>query len=437
MFICSSRRKNAATIGVAGLVLAATVIAPLGTAHTQAAAPKTPVTITYWSQNLALPKETIPLFERTHPGIKINQVIVTNYNTKVRTALKAGGSGAPDALQMQYNEIPSYLITNKLLDLSPYGAATLKQGYIPWVWGQVSRGAKVYAIPADQGPVAMLYRKDILDKYHLAVPTTWAQYAQEAVTLHKATPTTYLGNSPVDEFTYPIFQWQAGARPFKVNGSTIAVDFTDAASLKVANYWGGLIAQKALDTTPAYTPSWYTGLDRGRYATWICAAWGPLILKPIAKASAGKWRVAELPQWTPGAHVSANYGGSSYAVTVYSQHPKEAAIWAEWLGSNSSSQLIELKNNVFPTLRSILDDPKQMDQPDPFFGGQAPNAVFARAARGVDTGWQFSPFDDYATAQLNTDLATAEKGKSTFAQAMRTVQTSVVSYAKAQGFTVQ
>ncbi len=431
------RPKHVGAAGVAALALAASTLTPLSMTHTHAAAVAAPVTITYWSQNLGLPKETIPLFERTHPGIKINQVIVTNYNTKVRIALNAGGSGAPDTLQMQYNEIPSYLITNKLLDLSPYGATGLKQGYIPWVWGQVSRGSKVYAIPADQGPVAMLYRKDILDKYHLAVPTTWAQYAQEAVALHKAAPKIYLGNSPVDEITYPIFQWQAGARPFKVNGSTVTVNFTDPASLKVANYWEGLIRQKALDTTPAYTPSWYSGLDSGRYATWICAAWGPLILKPVAKTSAGKWRVAELPQWTAGAHVSANYGGSSYAVTVYSQHPREAAIWAEWLGSSPSSQLIELKNNVFPTLTSILDNPSQIGQPDPFFGGQVPNVVFAHAARGVDTSWQFSPFDDYASAQQNTVLAAAEKGTYSFAQAMAKEQATIISYARAQGFTVQ
>lgn len=428
-------RQNAAKAGLAGLVLATSAFAPLSAAQIHAAAVKAPVTITYWVQNIALPKGQIDAFERTHPGIKVKEVVVTDYNTKVRTVLKAGGSGAPDALQLQYNEVPSYLIANKLLDLAPYGANSYKNKYVSWVWGQVARGSHVYAMPIDSGPMAMLYRKDIFDKYHLAVPKTWAQYAREAVALHKANPKIYLGNSPVEEGTFEPLLWQAGVRPFNVNGSTISVNWTTPAARKVADYWYPLIREKAIDTVTSYTPSWYTGLDSGRWATWLSAAWGPLILKPVAKKSVGQWRVALLPQWTAGANASANNGGSTAAVTTYSAHPKEAAEWVEWLGGSQQSQLINLKNYIFPTLKSVLDS-KALDAPDPFFGGQAANAVFAQASKGVNTSWQWSPFDDYVSSQLGTDLTAAESGKGTFAQALQKVQSAVVSYAKAQGFTV-
>ncbi len=429
-------RKNAATGGIAGLVLATSTVAPLGAARAQAATPKAPVTITYWSQNIPLPKGEIPAFERTHPGIKINEVVVTNYNIKVRTTLKAGGSGAPDALQLQYNEVPSYLISGKLLDLSAYGATSLKDTYVPWVWGQVARGSHVYGIPIDSGPMAMLYRKDIFDKYHLSVPTTWAAYAREAATLHQANPKIYLGNSPVEEGTFEPMLWQAGARPFKVNGSTLSVNWTSPAAEKVANFWNPLIARKVIDTVTAYTPAWYAGLDSGRWATWVAAAWGPLILEPVAKKSVGQWRVAPLPQWTAGAHASANNGGSTAAVTTYSAHPKEAATWVEWLGGSQQSQLINLQSSIFPTLKSVLTS-KALTAPEPFFGGQAANAVFAQASNGVDTSWQWSPFDDYVSSQLGTALTAAESGKGTFAQALQKVQGTIVSYAKGQGFTVQ
>jgi len=435
MSFTTRRWKNAAAAVIAGLVLATCAIAPLGAARTLAAA-QAPVTITYWSQNIPLPKGIIPAFERTHPGIKINEVVVTNYNTKVRITLKAGGSGAPDALQMQYNELPSYLISGKLLDLSAYGANSLMATYVPWVWGQVSRGSHVYGIPIDSGPMAMLYRKDIFDKYHLAPPTTWAQYAQEAATLHQANPNIYLGNSPVDEGTFESLLWQAGVRPFKVNGSTISVDWAGPAAQKVANFWYPLVRQKTLSTVTSYTPSWYAGLDSGRWATWLCAAWGPLILEPVAKKSVGQWRVAPLPQWTAGANVSANLGGSTAAVTTYSAHPREAATWVEWLGGSQQAQLINLQNSIFPTLKSILDS-NAINAPEPFFGGQAANAVFARASRGIDTNWQWSPFDDYVSSQLGTDLTAAESGNGTFVQALQKLQGAVVSYAKGQGFTVQ
>ena len=76
--------------------------------------------------------------------------------------------------------------------------------------------------------MGLLYRKDIFDKYHLAVPTTWAQYAQEAATLHRANPKIYMTDIPPnDPGEFFGLMWQAGARPFKliirVNGRAVGV----------------------------------------------------------------------------------------------------------------------------------------------------------------------------------------------------------------------
>src|SRR6266567_2628268 len=130
MFRHSSRRKTAAQIGVAALVLATAGLALLGTlgthaapASTHAAPASAPVTITYWEPD-RLDRSVIPAFERTHPSIKIHEVVVTTYRAKVRTKLKTGRASAPDALEMAFNQLPSYLITGKLLDLSQYGAGS-------------------------------------------------------------------------------------------------------------------------------------------------------------------------------------------------------------------------------------------------------------------------------------------------------------------------
>src|SRR6266700_2208506 len=132
-----------------------------------------PVTLTFWSWVPNIQNE-INLFEQSHPTIKIKLVNAGQGGpeyTKLRTALKAS-SGAPDIVQLELQYLPTFEQIRGLADISPYGANDLKNDYVSWVWNQVSQGTKVYAIPQDSGPMGLLYRADIFQQYHLAVPTT-------------------------------------------------------------------------------------------------------------------------------------------------------------------------------------------------------------------------------------------------------------------------
>ena len=71
--------------------------------------------------------------------------------------------------QIEFQYIPTFTITDSLLDLRPYGAAALKDKFVDWTWAQVSGpDGEVWAIPQDTGPMGMLYRKDIFDQYGIA-----------------------------------------------------------------------------------------------------------------------------------------------------------------------------------------------------------------------------------------------------------------------------
>lgn len=285
--------------------------------------------------------------------------------------------------------------------------------------------------------MGLLYRKDIFDQYHLPIPTTWAQYAQEAVALHKANPQIYMTDfPPSDPGWFNGLTWQAGSHPFGVNGTNVSIHLDDTPALQVANYWGTLINQKVIQTAPDFTNDWYAGLGKGIYATWITAAWGPVFLSGVAAQSSGKWRAAPLPQWTPGATAAGNWGGSTDAVTTQSQHPKEAAEFAMWLNDTKQSALeLSQKQFLFPVVKSVLSDPS-FNAPLSFYGNQQVNQVFASASDNVDTSFQWSPFQDYVYTQMSDQLSSAISGKVTFEQAMHNLQNNVVNYAKSQGFTV-
>lgn len=430
------RARVGATLALVCLMVG--FLAACGGTSTQTTTTSGPVTITFWSWVPNL-QQAVNQFEQSHPTIKVKLDNVGSGSaeyTKLTTALKAG-SGAPDVAQIEYSYLPQYELGNNLVDLSQYGASSLKSDFVPWVWGQVSQGSKVYAIPQDSGPMALLYRTDVFQKYHLAVPTTWAQYAQEALQLHQDDPKITMANFSASDGTwFNALAWQAGSQPFTVNGTNLAIHLNDAPALQVANYWGNLVKTGAVSSISDWTNDWYSDLQSGTIATWVAAAWAPTDLEGFAAKSTGLWRAAPLPQWTAGAQASSNWGGSTDAVTKQSKYPAQAAEFAEWLNTNSASvaTLCE-KLYLFPTQNNELSS-STFNTTSSFYGGQNVNQVFAQSSQEVNTSFQWSPIEDYVNTQLQDQLASAVQGKITFAQALQNTQNAVVAYAQAQGFTV-
>ncbi len=147
-----------------------------------------PVTLTYWAWIPNMDKQ-VALFNQSHPNIHVNVVNVgagpLEYN-KLYTAIKANNT--PDVSEIEFQLLPTFETTGGLLDIAPYGAASVKNDFPSWMWSQVTLGSSIYAVPQDSGPMSLFYRADVFKKYNLPVPTTWAQYADDAAKLHAANP---------------------------------------------------------------------------------------------------------------------------------------------------------------------------------------------------------------------------------------------------------
>jgi multiple sugar transport system substrate-binding protein len=406
-----------------------------------AAQSSNPVKLVVWSWLQDFDKQ-IAAFEASHPNIKIELVNVGVGDPeyiKLRAAFKAG-TGAPDVAFMEYQYIPSFALTKSLVDLAPYGVGALKTKYVPWTWAQVSQGEKVYGLPLDMAPMAFYYRKDIFDQYKIKVPRTWDDYAKAARAIRKANPKLSIGTIPSGiPPLYNALLWQAGWRPFKVDGANISVNVNDASAQKVGKYWEGLINEKVLSSVGDFSPDWTASFANGTLVGQLGAAWLPLILVPSVPTGAGKWRVAQLPQWKAGDRATANFGGSTLTVTSQSKHPKEAAEFLKWASSDPVS--IEMfrtvqKGGLF-SIKSFLNNPAFLDEKDPYFGGQRVNEFFADASRNVDTDFQWSPFQDFVYGEMGNQFGQATGGKQSFDKALENIQNNIVNFAKAQGFTVK
>jgi multiple sugar transport system substrate-binding protein len=398
------------------------------------------VKLTFWAWVPGLGR-AVNEFNSTHPGICVTQEDVGAGDPEyvaITNALKAG-SGAPDVAEVEYDELPSFEITKNVDNLVPYGANNYKSDFVPWAWQEVSQGSAVYAIPGDAGPMAFYYNTDLLAKYHITPPTTWAQFATDAATLHKDDPSAYMTNfSAVDLQWIMSLMAQDNAWPFTYSGGdSVTINWTGPAQMSFASYWQNLLSAHEVNATTDVSATSFTDMDKSIDASWLSSAWGPSYFAPDAKASVGDWRATALPQWTAGADVAANWGGSSYPVFSQSKHPAQAAEFAEWLNATTASWNITKTSPslLFPTYVPLLNDPSFKDLNIPVSGTSNPNVAFTAAASHISSV-EWPPFMTEALNEASTVFEGVMTGKETLQAAFTSFQSILVSYAKAQGFTV-
>jgi multiple sugar transport system substrate-binding protein len=399
----------------------------------------TPTTLTYWTWAPGQQK-AVDLFEKKYPKIKVKVVNAgqsADEYTKLQTAIKSG-TGGPDVAQIEYFALPQFALTKQVVNLGDYGAQSLKPKFTASAWNQVSVNGGVYGVPQDTGPMAMFYRTDILKKFGLKPPTTWAEFAADAAKIHAADPKTYVSSiDPSDAGGVDSLIWQAGGRPFQTSGTTnVKVNLADSGTTQWAKYWQQLVSKHLVEATPGWTTEWWQGMASGRYAMWITGAWAPANLASTVPQTAGKWRAAPMPQWSAGAKTTAENGGSSDAVPVTSAHKAAAVAFAEWLDGDPTGAKSLNDSGLFPSTTALLRDPAFLAAKPQIFGGQQANQVLAQAASEVGTGWHYLPYQVYANSVFKDTAGQPITSGGSLTAGLAAWQGRIVDYGKQQGFTV-
>lgn len=404
-------------------------------------APPNAVHVSFWSWVPDINLQ-VDAFNASHTDVFVDYTNPGNGNTeyaKFKTALQAGND-IPDVIQIEYQHLPGFISRGQLANLANFGANDAKDKFVPWTWSQVSQGTGVFAYPQDAGPMILMCNKNILTKFGIsAPPATWAEFATDAATIHKADSKSYLSNFTDDQGWFFGKLWQAGAKPFVVDGSNISINFTSKEALQVANFWGDLLKSGNISPVATWSNDWNSALDKGNIACWDAGAWGPESVVPAAPDTKGNWVIATMPQWSADAKANGAYGGSAIAVTNASQNKKGADEFARWLTTDPKATLALTggKSLLFPVQNSVIADASWTGAADAFFGGQTTHQVMATAMAQVDPSFGWSPFTDFVYSTYGTDLVQVHSGKMTFAALMADLQAKSLQYAKDQGFTVK
>jgi multiple sugar transport system substrate-binding protein len=132
-------------------------------------------------------------FRAAHPGVELREEILPSSSDQQHlfyvTNLEAGSSDF-DVFALDVIWIPEFARAGWLQDLTPtLGSAELAD-FVAGPMAAATHTGRIYAVPWFLDAGVLYYRRDLLDKYHLAPPKTWGDLrsAAQAVLRGEANP---------------------------------------------------------------------------------------------------------------------------------------------------------------------------------------------------------------------------------------------------------
>ncbi|MET7434159.1 extracellular solute-binding protein [Streptomyces flaveolus] len=434
------RTRLATVAAAAGVAVLAGCSSPAPSGEETAASctpSKGKVTLQYWNTVPGMDK-VVDLWNQRHPDVQVETKNISNdqYGA-IGNALKAGK--APDLAQVGYDELPNLRTQNAFVDASACKAATAaKSKFVPWTWSQTSFGGTgVFAIPQDTGPMALFVRRDLFEKYHVAVPTTWDEYASAAQKLHKADPDlTITFFDPNNAEWFNGLLWQNDAKMYGYSDDKWQVTVDSDRSRQVAAYWQKLISDKLVRTDLANgSTQMYAAYQKDRIASYVGAAWGYSMFRDNLPKQAGKWSVVPMPTWgTNGS--SGDWGGSTVAFMKGSKHLYESVEFNTWLNTDPDALALENKlGGLYPAAGAGLQLPA-LKKGVPYYGNEKVFDVFADSSKKIDTSFAWGPTQKTVNLALQDAMAKAAAGDGTLTDALATAQEAALKSMKDQAIPV-
>jgi multiple sugar transport system substrate-binding protein len=431
-------RKRASVFLAPFLVVFA--LMPMLSACGSASAGSGTVNLTFWSFNQQI-TEQAAAFNQTHPGIHVTAYKEASgpgqYYPKVLAAERAGN--APDVALIEYQYIPTMLANGALVDISKYGAASVQNQFDPGAWAQVTQGSAIYGYPQDTGPMGLFYNSKVFKQAGISTPpATWADFAADAVKIHKLGPNYYITSFPPQSTGW--FQglmWQAGAQWFSIDSAKQAwkVNINNSTANQVASFWQNLVSQGLVSTVADFSNDWGAGLDKGTIASWISAVWGQGVVTSDAQDGSGNWAVAPIPQWTAGQNVTSMWGGSAISVITGTKHPAEANEFAQWYLTNSQSLHIGVHEIGWYPANLSARQTSDVTAPSSFFSGQVVDQTFINET--IQPGWLFPPDLTTLDNLQGDDFNIAISSHAPFGPVLDHLQSQIVTDLQTSGVNVE
>ncbi|QMU77900.1 ABC transporter substrate-binding protein [Streptacidiphilus sp. PB12-B1b] len=332
-------------------------------------------------------KTLITAFEQANPGITVKLEQAPSDSDTYRSTLTtqiSGGSSSFDVYNGDVTWPAQFGKAGLALPLNSYLPASYWSGFSNGLVSSVTYQGKIMAAPLFTDNAFLFYRKDLLAKAHLPVPTTWEQLQSEAETLQRQGLVKYGFAGQFDSYeglTCDFTEFEADAGGQSVNSGGTASTIDSAASVKALSYMRGLItsgvAPSAITTfQEQQSESLFTSGQVAFLRNWTYAYADSN--SPASSKIVGKVGITNLPtfagQTAPGYSAT---GGWNLYVNPHSKNLAADIAFVKWMTGVQAQTIIGAQGGEIPSNAAALAS-STVQNSNPAFPVAAKNKLQAR-----------------------------------------------------------
>ncbi|MFH5187322.1 ABC transporter substrate-binding protein [Paenibacillus sp. TAB 01] len=335
-----------------------------------------------------------PLLQRyasEHPEVDVETVIF-QYDDVVPSVLSAFATkaDAPDLVLLEASQLKQLKrFQQQFYNLYEYGDE--KVHYLDWKWRQAESkdSGFLYAMPVDIGPVALAYRRDVLQDAGLpsdreevaAMLKDWDDLELIGRIIKQNTGAVLFDNI-TNVFLSYLNQYDGQYAAPAENGL----------SPRVREAWERAISFHRLGLSaglPSQTSAWAEGAVHAKFALVLAPSWLHGVMKKNAPATAGKWDLTRAPG------MPSNLSGTYLAMPRTGRLPQAAYALARWLTAPQQQLGTFIASGNFPSTPESYSSSEFLQVKDPFFNNAPVGQIYSYTALRYKAS-----YDDYDYAAI-------------------------------------
>ena len=399
MGIRSTMRSNKAmaVVGAAALMLAASACSSSSSDKTPSAGGPAKGTIVWYANqfgptNIDVRKTLISAFEKANPGIKVELEQAPSDSDTFRASLTTQISGGSSSFDVYNGDVvwPAQFGSKGLaLPLNTYFPASYWKTFSPGLVSSLTYQNKIMAAPLFTDNAFLFYRKDLLAKAHLPVPTTWEKLQSEARTLQRDRLVKYGFAAQFDSYeglTADFTEFEADAGGATLNSGATKSTVDSPASLKALTFMRGLVSS---GVAPAFVTTFQEQQSESLFTSGQVAFlrnWTYAYADSDSSASkvAGKVGIANLPTFngnsTPGYSAT---GGWNMYVNPHSKHIAADIAFVKWMTGTAAQKIMGIQGGELPVNAAALASP-EVQKANPAYPVAARNKLAPRPSTAAE-----------------------------------------------------
>jgi multiple sugar transport system substrate-binding protein len=305
-------------------------------------------------------------FEKMYPNIHVTLTSApTNTDTNRATLATdiSGGSATPDVFMGDVIWPAQFAAHGFAVPLSNYLPSSYWAQFAPGLVQGATYKGQVYGSPLFEDQGFLYYRKDLLAKEHLAVPTTWEQLESEASQLQKAGLVKYgyvFQGASYEGLTCNYMEFLTDAGGTATNSGYTSASLDSSASVKAVTFMHSLI-------TSGVSPSAVTTFQEAQ-AMSTFASGSAAFLRNWDYAYAdsqvpgtptvGKVGVAPLPTFNGMSYPGySNIGGWNLYINPHSKNIAADLTFIKFMASTQAQDVLAVQYSEIPTVQSVRTSP--------------------------------------------------------------------------------